>query len=142
MVTGRLKIEVGFVASGLHKVLDLLPGNQHFSQGAATGQLAPGNQPTHGFGAYIQGCRCLVNVIKQGIRERGSRHGIGHFRSLNFSRFHGQFFVFLFHAVIGDAPFFANLLSDSTRVVSECSRVVSEFAKKPINDWFSGRGGG
>ena len=96
MVTGRLKIEVGFVASGLHKVLDLLPGNQHFSQGAATGQLPPRNQPAHGFGAYIQGCRHLVNVVNQRFRERCCRRGIGGLAGRNFKRVHDHFFVVCF----------------------------------------------
>ena len=58
----------------------------------------------------------------------------------------GSIFMFVFGsffiAVISDAPFFANAVSETLNLVSEHLRLVSECAKKPTNVWFSGRGRG
>ena len=96
MVQGSLIFELGIIAIGLQKVLDLLPRDKHFPEAFATGQETARQQPAHGFGAYIQGRRRLVNVVNQRLRERGRRCGLGRFFGVNLERFHVRFFVVYF----------------------------------------------
>jgi len=60
--------EVGTVAGQLHKVLNLVLGNENFPQHFAAGQFAPAKQPADGFGADIELGGRLLDVIGQGLR--------------------------------------------------------------------------
>lgn len=95
----------------------------------AGGQLAPGNQPSYALSAYIQGTCGLLYIVEQRFRQRGLRSSLRDLGSNVFVRFHVHFLLVLFIAVIGDAPFFANPVSEDRELVSERFEEVSEVVE-------------
>ena len=72
-VQGGLADVFGFVAGGLQKGFDLLPGNEDFAEGFARTQIPPLDEPPNGLGATIEGGGGLVDVISQGLRQGSGR---------------------------------------------------------------------
>ena len=65
-----MSVEFWVATGGLDEVLDLLARNEHFPQRFARGKQPAPDEPPHAFCAAIKGCRRLVDVIKQGSRQR------------------------------------------------------------------------
>jgi hypothetical protein len=108
MLTGGSADGFGLVAGGLQKGLDLLPGNEDFSEDFAGAEIPPLDEPPNGLGGTIEDCGGLVDVVSQGLRQGGCRRGIWRLGRLDFLSVHSRFSLSFLSPLLGDGGILAN----------------------------------